>query len=376
MYLKERIISLLLFYGILFIVTFFISSAKDIKKTKRILVIYVILLGIMAYFYVPSETSDLSRHFYSLKFYSEMPLNDFISFILKKSSPLSIIYLRIIGKLGNEHLLPCITSTIHYSILFKMYMDFIKKYEIKSKYMALGFIILMISGKFLGLISGIRNGLAFIFAEYAIYIDFFKNEKISKTAYLYIIAALIHTAAIIPFILRIIYYMFEKNKNLLAKVKDIIIISIFILLFMKYGNFIVEEAIGKGAYYLYQQNYFYIWEHLIAILYLIFICFTIIMFNKKIKDTAVYNYGKFILLIELICFSVIYEHSLFTRIQGLASTLFMFYFAYILNYLKCSNRNLKIYSFITYMTIISIFIISITRGNICGLKFFILFNAM
>ena len=92
---------------------------------------------------------------------------------------------------------------------------------------------------------------------------------------------------------------------------------------------------------------------------------------KKIKDKRITNLGNFIMIINIFCFIFIYEHSIFTRIQNFSSLLFLFYYMFVLNQLHVNDKKMKVYSFLTYVIMFSILIISLTRGNISSLKFFI-----
>lgn len=370
MYLKERIIGLIVFYSLLFLMTFFVSKSNNYKSIKKILIAYVLLLSIMAYFYLPNDSADLSRHFISLKLYSNMSTSDFINAISINSAPGALLYFRIIGKLNNIHLLPCITSFIYYGILFTLYFYFIKNYKINSKSAAFSLFLFMICGRFLGIISGIRNGLAFILIFCAIYREFFLDKKIISNVFLYLIAILIHPAALIIIFLRFLFILFEKN-SLGFRIVNLIFLMIMGFVFYKYNYYILDEAINKSNLYLSETTYFYIWEHIISLIYIVFYIITIFIFNKKIKDKRITNLGNFIMIINIFCFIFIYEHSIFTRIQNFSSLLFLFYYMFVLNQLHINDKKMKVYSFLTYVIMFSILIISLTRGNISSLKFFI-----
>ena len=370
MYIKERIIGLTIFYGLLLIVSIFISKSNSLKNIKRILVVYIILLSVMAFFYYPNDSADLTRHFMSLKLYSNMSVYEFVDACSNNITPGALLYFRIIGKLNNVHLLPCITSIIYYSILFVLYFNFIKKYKVSPKSAALSLFLFMINGRFLGLISGIRNGLAFILIFCAIYREFILNRKIISNILLYLFAILIHSSSFIVILLRFLFIPFEKNK-LSFKIANLIFLMIMFIFFYKYNFYILNNAIDRGNQYLFETSYFYIWEHLLSLIYIIFYTITIFIFNKKIKDKKIINLGKLIMIINIFCFIFIYEHSIFTRIQNFSSLLFLLYYMYILDFLRINDKKMRIYSFFTYFVIFSILIIALTRGNISGLKFFL-----
>lgn len=370
MYLKERIIGIIVFYGLLLLVSIFISKNSSQKGIKRILFLYVILLSIMAYFYYPTISADLSRHFVSLQLYSSMSSSEFINICSNNLSPGALLYFRIIGKMNNVHLLPCITAFIYYSILFVLYYNFIKKYNINYKSAAFSLFFFMIGGKYLGLISGIRNGLAFILVFFAIYREFILDKKIISNVFLYLIAVLIHPASLIIIFLRFLFILFEKN-GFGFKIANLVFLSIIALIFYKYNFNILDEAIIKGNFYLSKTTYFYIWEHILSFIYIVFYVITIFIFNKKINDKMIINLGNFIMITNLFCLIFSYEHSIFTRIQHFSSLLFLFYYMFILNYLNINERRMKMYSFFTYILVFLILIIAPTRGNISSLKFFI-----
>jgi hypothetical protein len=63
----------------------------------------------------------------------------------------------------------------------------------------------MISGRFIGVISGIRNGLAFILLIKCFYEEYFEGKTILKNIIFYIMSILIHPSAIVIILYRFVF---------------------------------------------------------------------------------------------------------------------------------------------------------------------------
>ena len=372
MYLFERLFGLLVYYVTLLIFCIILSKIKDNKKIKRILLYYLICLCTISYFYLPAATADLSRHYESLELYSSISYSSFLDLLLTNNSPLSLVFFRYIGMTNNYHLLPFFTCLIYYGILFSLLNDFCKRYDINGKDASKSLFFLMIGGKLLGIISGVRNGIAFMLLIKCFYNEFILNKSIFHNIIYYLSSILMHPSSLIIIAIRFIFMFFEKQKSFVKKVFNVFLIICFGFLFVKYGQNLLNYTLEKGLSYINGGDYFYIWEHLISFIYIFFTIIILLSFRKKINcDTNIKKLSNFILFLCIITLAFSFEHSIFTRFQGFISLMFVFYFSFFLKEI----RNLKIksltYSFLYYFVIILILIISITRGDITGLKFFI-----
>ena len=149
MYLFERLISVSIYTSFIFIFYILITRIKT-KDIKYVLIAYWIIIGIMAFCYKPMESSDLSRLTPIMNGYSNMEFSELLDYINEKrlSTPLEPIYYYIIGKLGNESWLPCITALIVYGLLFNIAYDYFKKNKVTKKNLAIGLLLFMSRGLF------------------------------------------------------------------------------------------------------------------------------------------------------------------------------------------------------------------------------------
>ena len=367
MYFKERIIGLAIYYVLLFFIVLLIYNSKNKKTVKIILIIYTLLLTIIAYFYNPSVTADLSRYFDSLEFYKKMNGITFLNYLKTSSTPLAIIYLKIVANMNNVHLLPAISTIIFYGIYFWILYHIVLKYKNSFKSLAIGILLLMISGKYMFLISGIRNGLAFILIIIGLYNEFIKNKSLLSNLPLYIMSILIHPSSFIIILIRLVFLLLEKNDNIVKKIINLFVALIFSFLFCKVFPDIIDFVFEKGLGYIEGDVYYNVWEQIISILTIIFI-FIYFYINKSSSNKYLNLLKKLIILYSVFTCLFVFEHSIFARFTYFTYLLFILYVVGNNNSNELLNKK-RSNSFILIMIVILLFIVSITRGDITALKF-------
>ena len=365
-----RIVGVSIYFLTLIIICFLLKKCKR-KNVNKVLFIYSILLSLFGFFFVPNIHNDLYRIYESMNGYSIIPFKSFFSnYVLKSSVPISLLYYWVIGQFKINGLLPFITSFIFYTNVFYIIGDFYKKNEISNKALGLSLLIIMCNSSFFETISGIRNMLAFSIILRCFYNEFYNNKSIIKNIIYYVIAALIHPAAIIPIFFRLIFSLIEKKSSLKLKVL-IPILSVGILVLLYYfGNSFIQNAINMGENYINKVEYSYIWETILSCLIILALIFMKIRcknfsFIEKSR-TGLLNNKKYSIIIELMAIMFILEHSIFFRYGNfnlfLNIPIIMIYCSELYNE---KNKNYKLV-FIYFLVILAITCI---RGNLCSLKF-------
>ena len=288
MYLFERLISVSIYTSFIFIFYILITRIKT-KDIKYVLIAYWIIIGIMAFCYKPMESSDLSRLTPIMNGYSNMEFSELLDYINEKrlSTPLEPIYYYIIGKLGNESWLPCITALIVYGLLFNIAYDYFKKNKVTKKNLAIGLLLFMSRGLFHIIIGNIRTGISVSIIAWCVYQEKINDKKIIKNFPLYVIAASMHTIGQILLIIRLVLNITDKNRSskhkIFYKVTGVILLLIVYYISVKYGIYdrLMRKSESYISKYLEHIGYFYIWEYIINILYISF-SFYLYKKNKKI----------------------------------------------------------------------------------------------
>lgn len=345
---------------------------SDKSKIKKILRIYLIILTILAFFYIPTKTADLTRYISSAHLYSSFSFDYLINSLSKSKTPMHILYFYLLGLTKIDGLIPAVSCIIFYGFAFSMLADAANRFNLKSKTVALSLLFFMEMGGFLCVISSIRSFIAFAAIAYCCYFELVCNKSFIKHIPLYLFASLMHSAAMALVIIRIVMILLKKEKKVIKRVLNIILVGILVFIVFKFGNQYIASIFEKTDTYLNGSVYSYIWEYIISWLYMIFSTIFIlkIKINNLNNKLDIYNYRNFILLINILIFIFNFEYSIFTRFQLFSSILFLPYFSIGLDYTKNSSKILAI----IFMLVSSvIFVIACTRGNLCGFKF-LLFN--
>lgn len=382
MYITERILSLLIFSLVLVLICCGIANSK-LKVGKKLITLYILILGIMGYCFIPHMGADLTRLLITMKFYTSKGTEGLYSALLSSSTPGTGLYFYIIGKTGNDHLLPAISAVITYSFCFSILKREYNNYETRSLYIAVMIFAFMSRGLTMQIISNIRTLMALSICAWCVYKEFCKKEKTAKFIIFYLIAASIHIMGQVILLYRIVYFVIDKGKNYSQKVVRTGMAVIFGVLIWVLGNKYISEMLLKTDYYFsYAQSgtsYNYIWERVLSIMSLILVIYLLVEFKKckkkleregKFHEEATVSLTRY--LVPLIIMDILImpiEFNFFQRLSWFLTIMTMPLGMSVLRMGRHVGINKII---INNILIYSVFMLALAcvRGDLCSLKFF------
>lgn len=370
MFLLERIIGVVTYMLIMIVIVINIYKSPK-EKLKKILCIYLFILVMMAFYYIPSQSADLYRLQDSLYIYSKYSFSELVSKLYNSNVPAYILYVYIIGKIGIPNFLPAITCLIFYGIIFKILLKSSKKYNLSNKNIALSLLFFMITGKFLEVISSVRALLSFSIIALCCYEEFVEEKAIYKNIFKYCIAIFFHPAALALTIIRFLYLFLKREKKIIKKIINYIILLFMGIVLFRYGLKYLDFMLVKADVYLNNEVYSYVWEYIISWIFILFSTYSIIS-RKRIlmKKPEIYELAKFNIYINFIIILFSFEYSIFSRFQTFSSIIFMPILALIFSEInKEVTNNNKVYYFIFIIFITVLFFLVGIRGNLSGYKY-------
>mgnify|MGYP004527084545 CR=1 FL=1 len=370
MYLFERIVGVMTYMSVMLIMVYLIYKSPK-EKLKKYLIIYNILLFVMAFFYIPATSADLYRLTKTMNYYSGFALSELPKLLSNNNAPVQILYFYIIGKLGIDNLLPAITSFIFYGNVFIIIYKNSKRFNLSNKSIAISLFFFMVMGKFVEVISGIRTMLAFSIIALCCYNEILEKRSFIKDIIFYLIASLIHPAAMILTFIRIIFLLFQKENKIIKKISNIIVFTVLIIFIVTYGKTYMQYALNKANTYINGNVYSYVWEYVISWLYIVFSTYSMILGKKYLnKNIEIAGMRLFIIYINIIIICFSFEYSIFSRFQAFSSILFVPIFSIILNQVleEHTDKNKRYMIMFCVISALIFFIIGI-RGNLSGYKY-------
>ena len=377
MYRFDRLIGV----GTYFIlVIFFYEAIIRVKGFKIHLNLYCLALAMMGFFYVPLSGSDLGRIISAMHAYTKMSWNEIFNSMLTSSSPVGIVYYKLVGSLGDDRLLPFFSAIITYSLCFGILKVFYKKHDTYKSYIALSMLAFMSRGLLMMTIANIRSMLSLALIGYCIYMIMIENKSFVKYMILIVVGALIHNIGMLAMLLFFAYVLIrgtsERNK-LLTLVEGIGFIGILFV----YGRSYLLSAAEKGIDYLsYSRSstgYFYLWEMLLSILSIVLVLIVIRMFIRKkntiadaVERTRYLKFVYFVACLAIVSFVLLFiEFNAGLRLSWLVSILEMPTIMLTFSKVDISGREYgNLYRVILLLSLVMLFI-ACARGDLCSLKF-------
>lgn len=379
MFLVERLVGVSVYLAFLFSVCYLISRLQ-LRQVGRVLFFYLLIISVLAFFYVPAIEADLYRLTEYMVNYAALSTGDFINLLYETNTPGALLYFRIIGLVGVAGLLAGVTALIVFSNIFYIIYDYAKKTGASTRAVAFSIFITMSTGIYMQTISGIRNMLAFSILARCFYEETINKKSIIKNIVWYILACLIHPAAIAAVAIRLIVLIWDRIRG--GQVRSLLatIVSLTLAAFLSHYfglSAYLDGAIFKLDTYTDNEIYSYFWDNVITYLMIIFLLVSH-WAHRKYQSHAVRK--KYIQLVRLsyalMVFSLIFsfEHTIFIRFTQLSLMitlpLIVLNTSLLLNSAEKYGFNKTVLSRLFFYTPFLILVISITRGALSSLKFF------
>ncbi len=364
MYFTERIISVCIYLVILFLISYILKLNRI--NIKVILKIYVIILAILAFIYIPNKGYDLERTYESFdSYYSTMTIDQLQKVLARTYTPTITIFYYFISQTGIYNLAPAIAAFISFTCIFYIFRRTCEKNNISGFKRMIFFIFIMSLGTFLEIISSIRCITAFSIISFCIYTEIYEKKNILYNIPLYLIASTIHLAALTITLIRLALLIFNRKGK---KIKNIIIILIVFTIIIRWGERYIEQILFTESYYKAYVEYYYTSEYILMLIATIYIFIVKILHFKSLlekdEEKELNIISMVVLFIMILNFN---EYSMFHRMGTLH---FILNIPIMGKYISLAKKT-STYSCMLFVSLIVLFIAA-TSGNLIGYKFFTL----
>ena len=250
------------------------------------------------------------------------------------------------------------------------------KKHITSQSIAVCFFFFMSQGLFLGVISGLRNAMAFSIVARCMYDELVKKKSSFMNVVWCLVAALIHVA-VIPIIamyfVLTIYDTWSDRKawKTVLKIAELLVLCAAAL---KLGRRLLDSITTKAEYYTSGTSYSYMWEYLIGIASCAVLVYTLMRYRKlpdKDDIKGMYICSVILLAMEIV---LIRSYSIFHRFGNFSMYIM---FPKMASVLENEKRNDPLgenrhYESVVMLASCCMLILACMRGDLCGFKFFVL----
>ena len=335
--------TILIFFYIISLFIIILSRKSHLAIAYRFI---VISLSVISYFYVPTESADLYRHFESIEFYGEMGL----SWVLENEchlNPLSSLLFYLFSILGTPQLFTSFAVLVTYGFTMMLLYRVSKYYSLNKGIITLLSLFLLCNWNYLLVASNCRIFMLYAIIAFFFYIEFIE-DRLHKTAFfVYIAAIFYHYGILLVLIPRFILYLYKPKNKILYLIIPVILSYIAYKDISSFGLIFFDAVYDKVKQY---QDYrvFGIWQFLNSL-----VCVIVCCFYALTKRSHLHNIKRYLLLFWLVVipiflqmsnFQVIYRESNF--VASIAIVLFAHVFSNI------SDPSMKL--IITIQSIVSI----------------------
>ena len=216
LYIKKffggKVVSLLIFllagYLPAIIIAVFVMIVKAPAKFKKYYYFMGILFGMLAYCYDPTYENDLARYFMDLDYCRMLSFSAAFDWADDGLIVKNLLFW-LISKTGDNHLLPMLSMGIVYGVSAYICVDSVKDRLNKLQFLLLFQLTLL---PFYGIVSNVRNVMAFALLILAVYRDLVQKKHNYITLLLYLLPCFIHMTGIVIVFIRLAIIIVKKHK--------------------------------------------------------------------------------------------------------------------------------------------------------------------
>lgn len=371
-FLIERATGVFIYFTVILLTYVQLRQSSSSIKFKRTLNICLLILCVMAYFYIPPQSADLYRIRMRIEAIRSWPVDYVRLFISRNSSPGAYILYYLMAKINNEGVLPVIACLTFFSNIFHILKKEKELERSSARSLAIAFLYLMAQGLFLGVISGIRSGIGFSIVARVIYDDFVLGKK-TIVNYLLCFIALSFHIAIAPIVgVYMVFSVYDnwKNRNaLMTFLTTVSSIAIIAWVFISRSDFI-NVLLDKAESYTSGTTYSNRWEFIIVGMSIIVLAKVLLQYRKQEQERELRTVY-FLVCIMMVGVIVMFRnYTIFHRYGN-----FMMYLSLPLIAKSIDNDQMigkgRLFNLVKYGSYI-VLLLACVRGDLCGYKFFLL----
>lgn len=380
MYLTERLIGVGV-YTTLMLATMYVTARSQRRFMGLMLTIYLLLISIMAFLYVPAVEADLYRLLEYMDDYASMSWPEFQSLLISSTTPVTALYYRIIGSMGAPGLLAGITTLLVFTNIFYIVYDYFVRNKATQGSVSVAIMAIMSSGVYMQTVGNIRTMLAFSIIARCFYSETQNKKSFYRNITWYLIACLIHPAAIVALTIRIGALLWNKltSRQIRSLVVLLLVTTAGLYAVSIFGVEAINNVIEKADEYTNEIGYTYIWDNVISLIIIGFITIQYGLYRlRKVPDLAMRSLIQFSFILILFALTFFFEHATFVRFTQL--NLFIVIPLVISNCSAYSKGLIPDYHLKKYRILVRaslsllalMLVVSVTRGALSSLKFFIM----
>lgn len=311
----ERLCGVGSYVALLFVACIALNGTSTRKERRPILALYLLAIVVLSFFFVPDSSKDLYRWLNLSRNWASMSFDSFFNdVVLTSDTPVAFLMIYFCRLTGFDGALPAFCSFVFFFNVFHIILDSSERYSLNGRDTSLVLLFVMCSGTLLEVISGVRSMVAFSMVTVGAYRELVEGKSMLGSLPLYLIASLIHLAAIPLVAIRLVSMLvFEKrdSKNLLI---NILIVVFIVYIAVTRGSGIIDASVAKAESYLTNKHYSYAWEVLNGWLKYGLVMYVFLKYRRAAnRDRATDNITKLSLCIWVTGAACFFEYSIFHR---------------------------------------------------------------
>lgn len=335
-------IVLFLFY----VISLLLTAVSNHRNLSTVFFLIVVCISIISFFYVPTESADLYKHFANIEFYGDMGL-DWVLENRTNLNPLTHLLLYAFSFVEDQRLFTSFCTFITYGFNLLLLYRAAKYYSLDKSKIVLLMMYLLFNWNYLLVASNCRIFMLYAIIAYFFYMEFVEDRFHKSALIVYLVSILFHYGILLVVIPRLLLYLY-KPKNKIVYLWSILIVIFFAYKGLSSYETIFLDSVSDKIEGYNEYKVFGKWQFLNSLIVVLLCCFYVI--KKKLYLIDMKRFSFLFWLIVALIFLQISNFQVIYRESNLIVSLSIIFFSKIFS----SNNDLAMRQIIGTQSIISI----------------------
>lgn len=202
--------TVLFFFYVLSLLLTAVSNSRNLSKSFFFI---VLCISTISFFYVPSESADLYRHFANIEFYRDVGF-DWILENRMDLNPLTNLLLYAFSFTGEPRLFTSFCTFITYGFNLLLLYRVSKWYSLSKSKIVLLTMFLLFNWNYLLVASNCRIFMLYAIVAYFFYMEFVENRFHKSALIVYLASILFHYGILLVVIPRLLLYLYKPTNKI------------------------------------------------------------------------------------------------------------------------------------------------------------------
>lgn len=227
-----------------FVLSLLLTAVSNTRNQSKFFFLIVLCISIISFFYAPTESADLYKHYANIEFYGDMGL-DWILENRTNLNPLTHLLLYVFSFVGEPRLFSSFCTFITYGFSLLLLHRASKFFSLNKLEIVLLMMFLLFNWNYLLVASNCRIFMLYAIVAYFFYMEFVEDRSHKTALVVYLASILFHYGILLVVLPRFLLYFYKPTNKIVYLLAVIVIVVLTYTGGSNYEKIFLDSVLDK-----------------------------------------------------------------------------------------------------------------------------------